>query len=345
MSLPLWKKVLVVDLGFLGDTVHSIPAIRALAQAGAQVDVLTTNVGQELLEMVPEVNRVWVVPLRKPSPPPWRHWQTLRDIRAQRYDVAISFVGSDRNLFCTGWSGARDRIAHLTGRNSWFASCRLTQAIPQRDRANPVYEQRLSVLQELGWLGSNPGWAWQISPANVEWAKKEIQRPSIHLSISAASSPQNEWPLDFWAETLRQVWKKSPQTKFLSTGSGSEREIARQSDLVSLVQDERLQIFFDPMPMISLAALLERATLHVGLDSGVLHLAMALGKPTVSLFRESVGRPGWVPRGSKHRALIKKCPCNETGQNKCLESRPLCLSLITPQEVAEAVLAALEQKL
>jgi len=345
MPLPSWKKVLVVDLGFLGDTVHSIPATRALAQAGAQVDVLTTNVGQDLLGMVPEVNRAWVVPLRKPSPPPWRHWKTLRDIRAQKYDGAISFVGSDRNLFCTGWSGARDRIAHLTGRNSWVARCRLTQIISQRDRANPVYEQRLSVLQELGWLGSNPGWAWQIPLDDHSWATSQISASTIHFSISAASSPLNEWPLDFWAETLRQVWQKSPQTKFLSTGSGSEREIARQSDLVSLVQDERLQSFFNPMPMSRLAALLERATLHVGLDSGVLHLAMALGKPTVSLFRDSVGRPGWVPRGAKHRALIKKCPCNETGQNKCFESRPLCLSLIKPQEVAQAVLAALEQKL
>jgi ADP-heptose:LPS heptosyltransferase len=99
------------------------------------------------------------------------------------------------------------------------------------------------------------------------------------------------------------------------------------------------------MPMSRVAALLERATLHVGLDSGVLHLAMALGKPTVSLFRESAGRPGWVPRGAKHRALIKKCPCNETGQNKCFESRPLCLSLIRPREVAQAVLAALGEKL
>jgi ADP-heptose:LPS heptosyltransferase len=177
------------------------------------------------------------------------------------------------------------------------------------------------------------------------WATSQISASTIHFSISAGSSPLNEWPLDFWAETLRQVWKKSPQTKFVSTGSGSEREIARQADLVSLVQDERLQIFFDPMPMSRLAALLERATLHVGLDSGVLHLAMALGKPTVSLFRESVGRPGWVPRGPEHRALIKKCPCNETGQNKCFESRPLCLSLITPQEVAQAVLAALGEKL
>ena len=345
MPLPTWKKVLVVDLGFLGDTVHSIPAIRALALSGAQVDVLTTNVGQDLLQMVPEVNRTWVVPLRKPSPPPWRHLKTLGDIRAQNYDAAVSFVGSERNLFCTGWSCARDRIAHLTGRSSWFARCRLTREISQRDRANPVYEQRLSVLQELGWLGTNPGWAWQIPSDDHSWATSQVSASTIHFSISAASSPLNEWPLDFWAETLRQVWKQSPGAKFVSTGAGSEREIARQADLVSLVQDERLQTFFDPMPMPRLAALLERVQLHVGLDSGVLHLAMALGKPTVSLFRESVGRPGWAPRGAKHRVLVKKCPCNETGQTKCFESRPLCLSLIPPQEVSQAVLAALEEKL
>ena len=72
MSFPEWKKVLVVDLGFLGDTVHSVPAIRALALSGAKVDVMTTPVGAELLSLVPEVNRTWIIPLRKPSPPPWK---------------------------------------------------------------------------------------------------------------------------------------------------------------------------------------------------------------------------------------------------------------------------------
>ena len=59
MPLPAWKKILVVDLGFLGDTVHSIPAVRALANCGAEVDVMTTAVGAELLAMVPEVKRVF----------------------------------------------------------------------------------------------------------------------------------------------------------------------------------------------------------------------------------------------------------------------------------------------
>jgi len=341
MPLPSWKKVLVVDLGFLGDTVHSIPAIRALAQSGARVDVMTTRVGAELFSLVPEANRSWIIPLRKPSPPPWRHLSTLLAIRAEKYDAALSFAGSDRNLFCTGWSGARDRVAHLTGRNSWPSNWRLTRVVSRRDRAQPVFEQRLLVLRDLGWEGVNPGWAWEISPEDEAWAKSQSPFPFIHLSISAASTPLNEWPLDAWADVLQQVWKKSPQTRVVVTGSGSQREIARQADLLSLVQDERIQNFFDPLPMARFAALLRASNLHVGLDSGVLHLAMALGRPTVSLFRESVGRLGWAPTGADHQLLIRTCECNASGEQKCSGGRALCLSQISSDEVARAVLATL----
>ena len=331
----------MVDLGFLGDTVHSIPAIRALAIGGAQVDVMTTPVGAELLALVPEVNRSWIVPLKKPSPPPWRHLGTLRSIRAEKYDLAITFVGSDRNLYCTGWSGARQRIAHLSGRNSWPALWRLTQTFPARDRTEPVYEQRLSILREIGWADKNPGWAWKIPEADVRWAREQTRSPFLHLSISAASTPLNEWPLDAWSETLRQFWLKSPHTRVVATGAGSERETARLADLVSLVQDERLQIFLDRLPMSRLAALLQESSLHLGLDSGVLHFAMALDKPTVSLFRDSEGRPGWAPRGEKHRVLLRDCPCNQTAKVACSGSRALCLSKITPTEVAQSALTVL----
>ena len=333
-----------MDLGFLGDTIHSIPAIRALATSGTLVDVMTTPVGAELLALVPEVNRSWVVPLKKPSPPPWRHLGTLRSIRAEKYDAAITFAGSDRNLFCTAWSGARQRIGHLSGRCSWPARWRLTQTIAARDRTQPVYEQRLSILRETGWADKNPGWAWKIPEADVRWAREQTRSPFLHLSISAASTPLNEWPLDAWSETLRQVWLKSPHTRVVATGAGSERETARLADLVSLVQDERLQIFFDRLPMSRLAAFLQESSFHLGLDSGVLHFAMALGKPTVSLFRDSMGRPGWAPRGEKHRVLLRDCSCNQTSKAACSGSRALCLSKITSAEVAQSALTVLLAK-
>ena len=183
--------------------------------------------------------------------------------------------------------------------------------------------------------------AWKIPEADVRWAREQTRSPFLHLSISAASSPLNEWPLDAWSEALRQVWLKSPHTRVVATGAGSERETARLADLVSLVQDERLQIFFDRLPMSRLAAFLKESSLHLGLDSGVLHFAMALDKPTVSLFRDSEGRPGWAPRGEKHRVLLRDCSCNQTSKAACSGSRALCLSKITPTEVAQAALSVL----
>ena len=337
MPLPAWKKILVVDLGFLGDTVHSIPAVRALANCGAEVDVMTTAVGAELLAMVPEVKRVWVVPLAKPSPAPWKNLGTLGSIRAQSYDAALSFVGSERNLFCTGWSAARQRIAHQSGPSSWLARSRLTQIIPPRDRSDTVFAQRLSILKELGWTGANPGWSWQVPVESKQWASTVVKGPALHLSVSAASSPLNEWPLDLWAKVLEKVWHGSPQLRVFATGAGSEREVARLNDLVSLVKDVRLQILPQRQPISRLLALVQACDLHVGLDSGVVHLAMSAGKPTVSLFRESAGRLGWAPRGEHHRTIVHECPCHQTAATSCAGGRSLCLSKITADEVAEAI--------
>lgn len=341
MPLPGWKKILVVDLGFLGDTVHSIPALRALAQTGAEVDVMTTPVGAEVLSMVPEVHRAWITPLRKPSPPWWQGLAQICEIRGQRYDAALSWIGSDRNLFGVGWSGAQDRIGRITGKNTWPARLRLTRLIGPGDRSQPVFEQRLSFLRDLGCAGKDPGWAFKTSDQERKTVRDGLKKPFIHLSVNAASTPLNEWPLDDWAEVLQRIWKEAPQLEVLATGAGSERESARLGDLASLVSDSRLKIHADRAAVPLLAAILEVSELHLGLDSGVLHLAAALGKPTVSLFRDSAGRPGWAPRGSGHRVLVRECACNASGRQACGGSRALCLSKIPAEEVAQAALSLL----
>jgi ADP-heptose:LPS heptosyltransferase len=134
------------------------------------------------------------------------------------------------------------------------------------------------------------------------------------------------------------VWREAPRLEILATGAGSERETARLADLAALVGDARFKVRMERSPVALLSAVLAGSELHLGLDSGVLHLAVALGKPTVSLFRESEGRPGWAPRGANHQVLLRDCPCHQTGRATCAGSRALCLSKILPQDVARAVL-------
>jgi len=298
-------------------------------------------VGAEVLGLVPEIRRVWVTPLRKPSPPWWQGLAQISALRAEKYDAALSWIGSDRNLFGVGWSGAKNRVASLTGRSSWPARWRLTRTLPARDRSLPVFEQRLSFLRELGWAGKEPGWNFKIPESERAAARQLAKKPYLHLSVNAASTPLNEWPLDDWSETLRLIWKEAPRLEVLATGAGSERESARLSDLSSLVNDSRLTTRADRSSVPLLAALLENTELHLGLDSGVLHLAVALGKPTVSLFRQSEGFLGWAPQGNRHRVLVRDCPCHQSRKVDCAGGRSLCLSRISPVEAAQAVLACL----
>ena len=336
MALPPWKKVLVVDLGFLGDTVHLIPAIRALAQSGALVDVMTTPVGAELLGLVPEVNRSWVIPLRKPSPPPWRHFSTLLAIRAEKYGAALTFSGSDRNLFCAAFSGAGERAAVISRQRWWLPILRLTRKLSPGSRISPLFEQRLDTLRKLGWSGCAPGWSWSY-PRGVNSA---LPSNAVYLSVSAFGSIHKEWPLKFWAEAIRLVLKVRPATNFIVGFANSSREKIRAQNLAECTGSPQLHILNQAISLTELASLLHKVDLFAGLDSGVLHLAMAMGKPTVAVFRDYQRSQEWVPRGNCHKVVKRPCECDIQKRNLCgQEAR--CLAAIPPQEVADAMLALL----
>ena len=344
MSFSGWKKILLVDLGFLGDTVHSIPAIRALARMGIRVDVMTTGVGAEILALVPEVGRTWVVPLRKPSPPPWKNLGTLLEIRREKYDVAISLSGAERNLITTALSGACERLGVIGRTKWWFCLLPLTGRLSLPNRDQPLYRQRLDVLQQIGWKGSNPGWAWRIPGAGNVLPGPASPDASVYLSVSAYGSPLKEWPIRLWAQALQYAWEKRPQLKFVVGFADNPREKQRAIQLAGSVRNPgQLQVLDCPPTLSCLAAFLQKVDLFAGLDSGVLHLAMALGKPTVSVFRDYEGQAEWAPEGQNHRLLSRPCECHRRKKNLCGEEAR-CLTAVTPEEVGGAILELLSRK-
>lgn len=340
MPFASWKKVLVVDLGFLGDTVHSVPALRALALAGKQVDVMTTSVGAELLSLVSELGRTWLVPLRKPSPAPWESLGLLRKIRREKYDAALTFSGADRNLFCTAASGAKERIAVAKKRGGWASYLPLTHRLPSPHREQALFLQRLESLRNLGWAARDPGWSWKV-PLHQPHQGNGGGAGKIYLSVSAFGSPLKEWPLEHWAETVRQVWRARPDVTFVVGFAANMREKDRARRLSELLGHANRLCVIDSSPgLVDLISLLNDSDLFAGLDSGVLHLAVSLGKPTVSVFRDYEGKGEWLPTGQKHRALMRACVCDLQGKNLCGQS-PQCLGQVTPEEVARAILELL----
>ena len=303
------RKIIVVDLGFLGDSVHLVPACWELKRnyPQAELHTLSATVGAELLALAPCVDRAWAYPLSNPSPPWWKHLDILRAIRREQFDAAVTFSGGDRPVYVNALSGAPHRLAHDSGRKHFYNPWLIPDWVPHRPRGQPVFEQRRQVLAAAGMTLAAPRFDLRVPMEARAWAEAQIPAGAIHLSINA-SSPFKEWPLENWSEFVPQLASRSERL-LVATGDGSPREENRLRALAATFPDPRLRVLPDRLPLARLAAVLSRCALHAGADSGVTHLALALGVPTVTVFRDYEGLVEWTPAGPQHRQLIARCEC------------------------------------
>ena len=96
--------------------------------------------------------------------------------------------------------------------------------------------------------------------------------------------------------------------------------------------------------IIETAAVINKASLVVSGDSGILHIAVGLGKPTVSLFGPGIARK-WAPRGESHIVINKHLPCSpctEFGYTPKCPVNAKCMADISVDEVVEAVKRLME---
>ncbi|HLH53217.1 MAG TPA: glycosyltransferase family 9 protein [Verrucomicrobiae bacterium] len=333
------RKVIVVDLGFLGDTIHLVPALWELKTAypNAQLHVLTSPLGTEVLKMAPCVDRSWSVEMQRDTRTLGEQWRVLRALRREHFDVAYNFSGADRTIFMTALTGARWRVAHPGGRRHFWNAWLIPDWIPRQDPRVLVSEQRRRMLEACGVPLGKARYDLAIDRSCDEWAAGLVGSSAIHLSPNA-SKPTREWPLENQAAMLGILWSKHPELTVAVSSDPQPRQVDRLESLVKRVQDPRLKVLPNKVTISQLAALLKRCRLHVGPDSGVLHLAAALDVPTVSLFRQGGYRSSFMPAGPEHRVISVPCRCEEDRGSACERlGRAECLAAIGPEQVAAVI--------
>jgi heptosyltransferase I len=336
------KKIIIIDFGFLGDSVHLTPALWEIKRnyPGAELHTLSATVGAEVLKLVPCVDQPWAIPLTVKSPPWWKHWDILRALRRQRFDAAFNFAGSDRSLFAMAFIGAPCALAYEPGRKHFWNHWIRADWIARASRQLPVYEQRRQLLAAGGFSLQPPRFDFQIPAVASKWAQTAVSAKSIHLSINA-STPVKEWPLDHWMELAKRLLGADQSIRLVATASAKPREQERLTALAKSVDDPRLRCIERP-EIAHLAAILQRCRLHIGADSGALHLAMALGVPTLTVFREYPGLQEWVPLGAQHRNFVAPCRCIAENRDDCLlAGKSACLAGISVERMAGQALEQL----
>lgn len=236
-------------------------------------------------------------------------------------------------MILTWLTGARRRISRKPTRWHFWNPWIIHHWVPYTtDHTTPVYLQRTSLLTACGLSPEPPCFGIDIPADARRWSESVVPRDSIHLSLNA-STHLKEWPLSHWIALSRLLLASIPSVHLVATAGGDPREHARLESWRNGVGSSRAHGFANPA-LPQFAALLTRCRLHIGSDSGALHLAMALGLRTLSMFREFLGMEGWMPQGPNHRHLSVPCPFIGQSPAVC-QTKPdsACLAGLTPDRV------------
>lgn len=340
------RRVLVFRLSSLGDVILSSSVLGTLAQ-GETADWVAAKEFAELLVGHPRVARVWEFE-RKHG---FFAWIALCDrLWKAGYDEIWDLHGS-----------LRSRIARVA-----FAIWSITRAGRGRERGRGASRWRRISKQRgrrLGFFLFKKFWpeAWRPRPLSVACAKlaggSGFERPDLgHLLV--ASSGDRMGAAGRQSGRMRiclmpgAAWagKRWPSEHFVRAIGGCNSQfivLGRKEDPVTRGLCEKLEsagINYEPAIGLSLAGVarvLGGADLYLGNDTGLAHLAEAVGTPAWVVFGPTHPAMGFGPwrAGSRSFGADLWCrPCSKDGR-ACfrLFSRHLCLSTLDPQKVAENV--------
>lgn len=334
------QRVLVVRLRSIGDTVLSTPSLVELKRflPDAKVDILLEDWVAPILDGFNSVDDVISVGSSNSA-----RFSTARRLRSKKYDVAINQHGGTTATFFTVASGARYRIGYRHYQYAFFHNILVGSAAEYwgRTRMHSA-EQQLALLGSVGVpVRKDIRTSLAITAAAVESLGQKVSARSaqslsqiapVALVHPAAAFATKQWSVENFARTV----------EFLSSKGLSAVAIAAKDErgiLDDLQAGTNVPLLtFDDLELPEITALASEASLFVGNDSGIAHIAAAVGTPSVVVFGSS-NRDHWRPwTDAPNQIVFNEFPCQPCPGHECREfGEPRCILGVTSGQVFEAI--------
>ena len=330
------RKVLLVRLRSIGDTVLATPSLAAMKRfiPNARVDILVETWVAPVLDGHPNVTRV--ITLERNSLP--ARARVARQIRAERYDVVYNLHGGTTATLLTRATGARHRVGYATYQ---YAQLHNHQApspslLWGQTKTHSV-EQQLALL---GWTGvpvtDRPPTQLAVTATAASAVEDRLQAAGldgkkIALIHPAAAFATKQWAADKFARVV----------EFLADNGFASVAIAGPSEkevLNSLIENCSAKIVTFDLTLPEVTALAARSQLFVGNDSGIAHIASAVGTPSVVVFGSS-NIAHWRPwNQSASEVVFEEMECQPCHGYFCEKfEQPECILKVPVARVTAAI--------
>lgn len=352
------QRILIIKLDELGDLMMAWPLVHAIKASlpGAELTLLVNRSVLGITEGMAGIRILGVdvggIQILRPFVLPFRHYRFFRKhLQGQQFDVCLLprrdaddvgatilayYAGANRRISFTEKSTRRKAII-----NRSYDSL-LTDAVPPP----PVQHEISSNLSLMATIGLSPAWPAQqfpISQTAAHVAEKFLPVSDVtYVAICPTSghSTLKQWGVEQFAVLASRLISSGISVVLIGAPPESEMGAFIQSASGGKCLD-----FIGKTSLSQMAGLLAKCSAFVGNDAGPMHVASALGVPAIGIFGSSCHHQfgPWAPWRAAIAREIHCSPCRKHEKNRCdfcIYGQPVCLHQITPDEVLEAVQAA-----
>ncbi len=308
------------------------PAVRALREKypKSYMAFLVENESSDILKRNPYLNELLILDRGKYLNPVY--WiKIIRRIRKKRFELAVDFLGNPRTGYLSFLSGARQRLGYDTARRRLFYN--LAVKTGATGKYSAAY--KLEMLECLGISGRDLRLDFLVSDQARSFAgeffdENHLSQDDLIVSVSPTSRRHFRlWPLKRYARLADWLMSEFNAKVILVWGPGEEETVERVKSLMKRAP----LICWETHDLLQLGAILERCDLHIGNDNGTKHIAVAVGKPTITIYSVEDPRSWTYPEPSRHKFLKAKVDCPDCRKIRYKCSQLECLNRIQVQDV------------
>ena len=333
MSAGDVRKILILRFSSLGDIVMTtaVPRVLRARYPTAQIDMV---VGEEYLDLI--LHNPYLDGKIGFSRKSGSLRQLLRRLNREGYDLVYDAHRSLRTAALMPWLRARHKTylhKHYLRRNLTL----LTKLPLWKDRTR-LLERHTRALAPFGvaYDGRGP----EVFLASSERGACEVA-PSIGL-IPSAQWPGKRWPPDRFHQLAKQLLERTPFSLVVFGG----KDDTFCGDIVAGLDKRRIFNKQGRLSLLEAASELKACTFVIANDTGLLHVADAVGRPSIVLMGPTSALMGCLPFHPLSRVMEQSLwcrPCSANGQAPCIRSKRYCLEKTTVRDVLSSALSLVEE--
>lgn len=326
-------KILIIRLTSVGDVIFTLPLVNVLHKQNNEIHYLVSERGRGIVENNPVISEVHFVPLMK-----WRKegfsykefFQIIKNLRAEKFDIALDCQQMLKSLFLFAFCGAKRRITFKDAREfSVFGGNEFVKPKAKfRDYNYHIVERNLDFARHLG-----------VEPDEIKFPMPEAVDYNLDLDTNKKTiviSPATTWKNKHWSVKNWKTLLKELNDKFNIIFTGTDKDLNLISELSDGINCINLA---GKTNLAQLLSVFKKSDLVISPDSGSSNLAWASGVPTVITIFTCTPSKRFGPYGDdkKYFALQGNLSCQPCFKKKCRKKECMCMESVSPDEIIKIV--------